>query len=567
MNLSVFIKKSRSILIISILVSLLSCKKDEISTPDQDTVIELSPVEVRGNINLPVNLDNFGNLKIVSGYYEGEISLSENTGGLKAEWRMSLNEGAVQLIVLLNNDLPLAYAVSVPNDPSTLDITPVSTTEAIILMHPFFINNDPNEYKSVLNLLKSVPSFNNLNSEISTAMSAGYINFNAITSLGDYFSGAIDNLFETIENQQIGLEITNVDVTGNPSFQLINRRKRWINVVAEKVKNNNRTPVKIIDGGRTLDEYLLPSDEISLLRANIYLEEISPVLVINDSENADFISVRCYGPGINGFPNDFNEYKKGVSSLVSTFLFDYLIPVLEIKSGIQKGKLKQELRGRPNNNPLVKLIERLENEFKNPETFLALSEAALANRPISFFSICFDKGFSVIDNPANAKLIYDLLKEFVPKENLILIIGNVLPAIRIISLSVNLLNLQSAVYALFVSDWETEFIINLNNTNDGEFKIFSNTYGVRMISVSKDGSKVFASSIVELYKWNPDQDVFAPMNFLQYYSAVHQSLPVVEGMAINPIDDKLYVAVRSGLIGQTTILKNNGGGIRIFLCI
>lgn len=444
-----------------ILVLFSACSKEEVEPP----AIILESQEVSGEIIFPEVIQNVGNLKIVSGIYEGEIELKKS--GLVGECNINLNKNTIQLITIFNDDEPILYCLANPNQTQTLTINAITTAEALVFLHPLIVSSDPIEATEIRAKIRNSNSFNYLVQELEDIIGNGQ--FHQIGWNLSYFTTVtgevINEIIDNYQEPQNGIELSDVDKTQNPlRLKILNGRKRWLSIYIDKYAGGNLTSSPFTINNEEVNTFLMPSDEASLW--NIFtkgtpIEAESPLVSINTSD-AEKIKVSCYGLGINNFPDvSSQDFDRGVSAAAATFLWDYGIAFFEVITGV-KG-LKGELRGRPFKNPNSELISRLEAALTHPTSRVKYVSAAQSGDNSAFLKEIFKIGYSTLIDSENAKLVYQFIKKITTKDIAASIVNKAFVPLRIIDMTESIGNMGASVYATISTDWKTEFLINVND--------------------------------------------------------------------------------------------------------
>ncbi len=198
----------------------------------------------------------------------------------------------------------------------------------------------------------------------------------------------------------------------------------------------------------------------------------SELFTVN-AENAEKIYIKCYGLGIadGGFPAfESEDFNRGALALAYTSVFDIIIPTVEVITGVKDIAKSGDLRGRPNDDPLKKLINRYLERFKSSISFhSALMNAAISNDKQEVFKEFYSETKDFLLDEENTKLYLDIVKQKANLSNAALsTFKSSLSKYSMFKTAGDItgtsVNLAEAVYATFSTKWTTEFRINVDGT-------------------------------------------------------------------------------------------------------
>ncbi len=483
-------KKIYSFLAILLLFTT-SCDNDEENEPFPIT--EKQSIKIEGVLTVPDNIPSsvIGQLEVFSGFYGSEIPESDMLGGRTKEDTSVTCElvtflDAVQVHSVLNDGKPLFHSVSVDvREGQSVPIDAESTAISLIFMHKTLITTHPPTANRVIDKIRQSPTFPTLVEEVAQIQRRGHINSMSPSidrsDLPSYNYVLVEALGQLTENffiEQDGLEVINVDEANNEmSFQIKNYRKRYLSVYAETKKDGALTPSQISQDGTGLwtDSEFVTSGSFSWIEGlTTFSDQItqeSPVFKVK-IDGADMVYVNCYGLGFaeNSFPNlSAEDFRKGTPAIAMTSVFDFGLPLFSLVTGLNGLPSSSDLRGRPNSDPLKKLLQGWTTEISTNTGFHTDLFNASANDDFSsIMKGVLNFTASYIGSEENTKLMYDLIKQRFKLDGNFSknILGKSLSAlgsvIKVSSLAEDGVNLAESIYAVGYSKWKTEFRIKVN---------------------------------------------------------------------------------------------------------
>ena len=176
------------------------------------------------------------------------------------------------------------------------------------------------------------------------------------------------------------------------------------------------------------------------------------------------------------------EYKRGLEAAIHTAVFDIIKPSISLATGLKEFGDLADLRGRPNDYPVKKLINKFLDKLLNDGNFYnEIATASYNNDKKKIFKIFYDKTVDFIIDEDNAKLYLDILKQNSSNQT---VIDNFKKSIRGLfkikaagDLTGTSVNIGETIAATITTYWTTEFIIDPNNLNDTKVTdSFNNQY-------------------------------------------------------------------------------------------
>lgn len=364
------IKTLSIIVIMTVLIASCSLLEDDHETDD-------GRIEGTGLLSVPSQMDRTG-WTVQSGLNEGAVSESNYT--------VRLNENTVQLISVLDADSrPVLMSVDVTDsESSTSVINAESTAEALVFLNPFFCTTDLVEAAELKRHISALPSFNDLVKAISDQYEEGtFVMSDDNTSLMEAldlvyreFVKSADELsynkssminsskgFSPYPDFEVnGLSIADYRQSDNElSFKISNRAKRWISVYVDKS----------VDGTNYLKSPspadLIPSPDISIwniITQGTPMPDEYSQMIETDLASYRSVAVKCYGLGTHNLMSNITDedFDRAILPASCSAVFDLTIPVFSVITGVNLG-LGAELRGRPNNDPFYRLVEKMIENF------------------------------------------------------------------------------------------------------------------------------------------------------------------------------------------------------------
>lgn len=484
-------------LFLSFLFTSTGCVKDKAG--DVEALPKAS--EILGNVKIPVSvpLDKIGTLQILSGFYKHPVTdevptLNNRTNGRDKFTVVSAYPNFVQIHTILNNDEPFMYGISInPQVGDQIDFNEESTTISLVFLHPLIRVNDPSKATVIIQKIKAAPSFLNLKNEVLSLMITGSLSnqtpYIEPANLANYKYVVGETLHQLNDNANIdqsGLAIIENRRVGNEvQFKVLNYKKRFCTIYAHKYNNGQltNTPIKLVNSSEGyVDRQWIEAGSFDWIEGWMGLFRLQPQdQIIQESDwmavdvtNAEKIYLKCYGLGIagNGIP-PFNseEFTRGAGAMAMTAVFDYVIPTIEAVGSIKGLPNAGDLRGRPNTDPLRKLIDRFAEHFNSSTIFHAkLFGAAAINDREGLMEVVYDEVRDFLLDPDNVKLYWDIIKKYViltedQKGVLLKSLSAVAKVKAWADLAGTIVNLGESVYATTTSRWTTEFRLNTDGSS------------------------------------------------------------------------------------------------------
>lgn len=359
-------------------------------------------------------------------------------------------------------------------------------------MHPLIVVSDPTDATVIVDKIKNSPSFDNLKDEVKSILANGSLNnmtpFINVDNLANYKYVVTETLYQLNDNTEVeqnGLQIIeNQKVGKEVKFKIRNYKKRYVTIYAHKFNAGQltNTPIKNTNGTWDFVPYeWVTSGEFSWTKAwqQIFDGQVEEQ-IIEDSElfavntdNAEKIHLKCYGLGIadGDFPVFGSEdYNRGALALARTSVMDYVVPIVEVITGVKDIAKSGDLRGRPNDDPLMKLFNRYFDKFKTSSSlYNEILDASNNGKKEDALKAIWNQTKTFIADEDNAKLYLDLVKQKANLSNAVL--SNFKKALYTYSMlktagdiTGTSVNIAEAVYATISSKWTTEFRINVDGT-------------------------------------------------------------------------------------------------------
>lgn len=591
---SLLIQSAHILLTLCFFTLLLTCEKDPDFTPTPEPEFEyvtLDSVLVSGTIELPLTSINPDSVQIISGFHEGEFNLSyASSSGLFGTFSIYLNQDAVQLVMLLYQEEPIAYALMVPDEPESLKLDSETTAKSLLYFHPMIMSDDLDFYHHFNNYISQSAHFASYVEEVNTKMAANDLNFSALSTsfvgtLNDYFDNIIDFIEDVIDINSVALDIVQYGSGENIRYEVLNRRKRWLAVYAEAEESGVSIPKTIEyvlpDQIDLFEQFLLPfgeflrvpSAEIEILSP--LAEERSELIKVNGLERAERLTFSCYGlADPSTLPDPWSQdFINGIDPLVFTNYFDLYLPLMGVISGGANLAGRRELRGRPNGNAARILRTKLKEEFLSNEFREDAANAIIEQDELVFLEAVLDAAYRVLNAPENQKLVLDVFGEIFGRKPSLAAVKKI-PIYRYLTVFDELFKLGNTVYAYSTSEWKTEFSFDIEPTivEEGEFTIYPITLGefgaLSSLAVAPDNSAIWVSDGYDLYEYDPGNDGFVKQLF---WDEAHLAMgggitQGVFGLDIQPGTNDLYILVgTTGTAGShARIYKKNAGDYEIF---
>jgi Concanavalin A-like lectin/glucanases superfamily len=487
------------ILIVSSFLFIISCNKDNKSG---DNTLVVKPIQIMGNVKIPdiIPGDKIGSLLVSSGYKVNPVTdapphLNNKISGSNKYCIVETLPGTVQIHTILNNNKPFLYGLSINSIIGDQILFNEETTAiGLIFLHPLIVVSDPAKANVVVEKIKNSPSFSNLESEVLGILAQGslynmtpYIDVENLVNYKFVVAETISQLNDNTSIEQNGLQIIENQRIGNEiRFKIRNYRKRYSTIYAHKYINGQlvNTDIKVTNGNLGYGPFeWVSSGEFDWIHAWYSIFKLQPEDQI--TQDSDFFSVniddaqkiyiKCYGLGVAGgsFPAfGSEEFNRGLLAMSKTAVFDFIIPVIEVITGVQSIAKSGDLRGRTNDDPLKKLISRYFEKFKTASSFhMELMSATMNNNKSEIFRVFLNETKDFLLDEENVKLYLDIVKR---KANLsaaslsdfktaLANYSKIKSAGDITGLSVNI---AEAVYATLSSKWTTEFRMDIDGKID-----------------------------------------------------------------------------------------------------
>ena len=400
-----------------------------------------------------------------------------------------------------------------------------STAVTLLLMSPYLLVTNPLEAQAIIDKIKIAPTFNEFKNNIGDILVNGsltnqspYIDLNTVPKYKIVVTEVLNSLNQNYNITQNGMQIIDNSKVGNElKFKIRNYKKRYSTVYAEKYKNGQLVDTNIkIENGSYETHQLIDSGEFDWVKAWKQIFSLNPQDQITknseyfmvNTDNADKIFIKCYGLGLqNGsFPSiNSKEYKRGIEAVVHTAVFDIIKPTMSVVEGFQDWGNLADLRGRPNDDPTKKLINKFLNQLLSDSGFYNdIAIAATNNNKKEIYNKYYNKTIDFILDDSNAKLYLDIMKKNSSDEKVIAAFRKSLKGFFKIKAAGDItgtaVNLGEAVAATFTTDWTSEFIINTDGTlasNNNPYLNPNLTYG----SVTDIDGNTYATIQIGTQTW------------------------------------------------------------------
>lgn len=527
-------------LLISGLLFITSCEKDEDSVEELQ---EVDPIQIMGNVEIPDNVpsEKIGVLQVSSGFYLNPVSdtqpdLGNRPYGGDKYCKIETLPNTVQVHTILNDDKPFMYGLSINvNSGDQIYFNVESTTVSLVLMGPLALTSEPTKAIVITEKIKTSPSFNDLKNEVKGLLINGSLNnmspFIDVSTLPSYKRVVGETLSQLNDNsaiEQNGLQVIHNQKVGNEiQFRIRNYKKRYVTVYAHKYNGGDleNTTLRNTEGTWGQVPYgWVTSGEFSWVEAWMQIFSLQPEeQIIEDSDlyavntdNAEKIFIKCYGLGIadGSFPAfDSEDFERGSIALARTVVMDYVVPIVELVSGVNGIAKDVELNGEPNDNPLKKLFNRyFERLSTSPSFYNDISNAAISGQKVDVLKALLDETMDFIADEDNVDLYLELVKQKTNLSNPNL--SNFASALSNYSMIKSAgditgtsVNIAEAVYATLSSKWTTEIIMDVDGTltpTDGLVAYYPFNGNANDESGNGNNGTVYGATLTTDRKGNPD---------------------------------------------------------------